>query len=81
MKTSELITVEACTQLYQDYRLNWARKGLNEFAETIHSENGEDGIVQKIFSDIGLGGKFYVEFGAWDGVHLSNTCNLREKYA
>lgn len=45
----------------------------------IHSQNGEDGIVAEINRRLGANvDKDYwcVEFGAWDGVHLSNTFAL-----
>jgi hypothetical protein len=42
----------------------------------VFSQSGEDGILQAIFETIGTRNKWCVEFGAWDGVHLSNTCNL-----
>ena len=45
----------------------------------VHSQNGEDGVVEKIVSHLGLEGGTAVEFGAWDGVHLSNTALLRER--
>jgi hypothetical protein len=38
---------------------------------------GEDGIIESIFNVIGTTNKYYVEFGGWDGVYLSNTANLR----
>lgn len=77
MITSELITLESCTALYYNYKDNWSKKGLSQYAKTIYCASGEDGIIEKIFSLIG-GGKYYVEFGAWDGCHLSNTYNLRK---
>lgn len=80
MKTSELITVASCRELYNKYRENWTRRGLNDYAFTKYCEYGEDGIVEKIFSEIGAESKYYVEFGAWDGQHLSNTLNLRENF-
>ena len=40
------------------------------------SQNGEDGIVERIFQLIGTETKTCCEFGAWDGVHLSNTRKL-----
>lgn len=80
VKTSQLITIESCLELYENYRANWARRGLNEFADTKYCEYGEDGIVEKIFQEIGTASKYYVEFGAWDGQHLSNTLNLRQNY-
>jgi hypothetical protein len=52
---------------------------LNSFAEDIHSQYGEDGILRealKRLSSKGNSDKWCVEFGAWDGVKLSNTCNL-----
>lgn len=38
---------------------------------------GEDGIIDYIFSIVPPVCKYYVEFGGWDGIHLSNTANLR----
>ena len=52
-----------------------------KFKYNKYSQNGEDGIIQellfrlkeKINKD-----PWCVEFGAWDGIHLSNTFNLVE---
>ena len=52
------------------------RKRLADFASNHHSQFGEDGIIDKIFEIIGTCSKVSVEFGAWDGFHLSNTANL-----
>lgn len=41
-----------------------------------HSQNGEDGIIAAIFERIGTNTKVCCEFGAWDGIHLSNCRNL-----
>lgn len=49
---------------------------LDQFARKVNSQFGEDGIVEKIFEIIEPKSKWCVEFGAWDGVYLSNTCNL-----
>ena len=49
---------------------------LNKYGINIKSQNGEDGILEYIFNVIGEGRKKCVEFGAWDGEHLSNTWNL-----
>lgn len=46
------------------------------FATNRYSQFGEDGIIEKIFSLIGPKSRVCVEFGAWDGFHLSNTANL-----
>lgn len=53
--------------------------GLNEFASDVYSQYGEDGILGEVFRRLpraGGGDRWCVEFGAWDGVHLSNTCRL-----
>jgi len=49
---------------------------LNEHASNIVSQNGEDGILAEIFRRIEPRSKLCVEFGAWDGKHLSNTWAL-----
>lgn len=47
-----------------------------EYKKTITSQWGEDGIIEEIFRRIGTENNICVEFGAWDGKHLSNTWNL-----
>ena len=50
-----------------------------KYAHNVYSQNGEDGIIAEIFSRIEghlNKEKWCVEFGAWDGNHLSNTFNL-----
>lgn len=46
------------------------------FEKNIQSQFGEDGVIEEIFRRIGSGNQICVEFGAWDGIHLSNTWNL-----
>ena len=45
----------------------------------IFSQNGEDGIIDSIFSQIGWTDTFFVEFGTENGSE-TNTRNLRENY-
>ena len=49
---------------------------LLKFKSNVHSQNGEDGIIQEIFRRIGTTTKTCCEFGAWDGIHLSNCRQL-----
>jgi hypothetical protein len=39
----------------------------------VFSQNGEDGVLAEIFAQVGVGGRFFVEFGVEDGVQ----CNSR----
>lgn len=50
--------------------------GLNEYAEVVTSQWGEDGIVAEIFLRLAPRHRYCVEFGAWDGKHLSNVWRL-----
>jgi len=49
---------------------------LDKHAANIKSQFGEDGIIVKILDTISPKNNFCVEFGAWDGIHLSNTWAL-----
>ena len=51
---------------------------INENEKKVYSQNGEDGIIDYIFSNIGTTNKFSVEFGVGDGFE-SNTAYLLEK--
>jgi len=44
-----------------------------------YSQNGEDGIIEKILSILKIENGFFVEFGAADGKMCSNTWNLVER--
>ncbi|MFI5251468.1 MAG: FkbM family methyltransferase [Bacteroidota bacterium] len=44
--------------------------------KNVFSQNGEDGIIEFIFSRIGAADISCCEFGAWDGIHFSNCRNL-----
>lgn len=44
----------------------------------VYSQTGEDGIIRTICQALGINRGAAVEFGAWDGIYLSNTAALRE---
>ena len=51
---------------------------LLDFKRNTYSQTGEDGIIEKILQTISKNDRWCVEFGAWDGLFLSNTRNLIE---
>ena len=56
-----------------------AELSLSFFHErNVHSQTGEDGVIAAICHALDIREGTAVEFGAWDGVHLSNTAALRE---
>lgn len=48
-------------------------KQLNEYAWNVYSQRGEDGIIARLIELLHSTPQWCVEFGAWDGKHLSNT--------
>jgi hypothetical protein len=46
---------------------------LINFRKKIYSQYGEEGIIEKILKDLSIGKGTFLEFGAGDGVTLSNT--------
>lgn len=50
---------------------------LERAASSTYSAGGEDGVLLRLFERIGTTNRYFVEFGAWDGRHESNTALLR----
>ena len=56
--------------------MTWIHE-LPDHAARVYSQGGEDGVLLRLFEQIGTASRSFVEFGAWDGLHLSNTAHLR----
>lgn len=54
---------------------------LLQFKSNVHSQGGEDGVLQKVLEILPEHDKWCVEFGAHDGIFASNTRNLIENCA
>jgi hypothetical protein len=62
--------------------LNLAQKNespeesFHAYAADLYSQVGQDGIIQEMFKRLGIYEGTFCEFGAWDGMHLSNARKL-----
>lgn len=45
----------------------------------VHSQCGEDGLLEYVLEHLPGCPRYFVEFGAWDGLHLSNCARLAEQ--
>ena len=54
----------------------WMHPAAGRYAYNIHSQNGEDGIIKKLFEILEIDHGYVCEFGACDGTYLSNTYNI-----
>lgn len=64
--------------------MNIMKPKLDTFRRNVHSQNGEDGVIKELLRRLGLSvdNSFWcVEFGAWDGMHLSNIFALVEAHS
>ncbi|MCD4668976.1 MAG: hypothetical protein K8S14_00875, partial [Actinomycetia bacterium] len=52
---------------------------LSKFKSNSYSQMGEDGVIEKILEILQKNEEWCVEFGAWDGITLSNTLKLIRK--
>ncbi len=53
-------------------------KRLIDYRKHGYSQSGEEGVLTQIFKILGIAKGACCEFGAWDGIHLSNTRALME---
>jgi hypothetical protein len=56
-----------------------SNKFYNEYNENVYSQNGEDGVIEELLKRLNITEGWVCEFGAWDGIYLSNTFNLVQK--
>src|SRR5260370_12899042 len=45
----------------------------------VHPQTGEDGIIEQLLQRAQVTSRYFVEFGAWDGRHLSNCAKLADE--
>ncbi len=54
-------------------------ESLLHFTSNVYSQRGDDGIIREVFRRLNVSRGFFIEFGAWDGIYLSNARLLYEK--
>src|SRR5262245_32205951 len=54
-------------------------ENLLQYMKNKYSQEGQDGIIERIFQVLEIERGHFVEFGAWDGIYLSNCRKLYEE--
>lgn len=49
-----------------------------KYKGNVFSQRGEDGVIEYVLRKMRITEGYFVEFGAWDGKHLSNCANLAQ---
>ena len=75
-KGSSIISTDVKASVKSRLKVLEMKKNLLDSKSNVFSQNGEDGIINALFSKIGIKFKTCCEFGAWDGVHFSNCRNI-----
>lgn len=58
--------------------MGWIKNISKQPQKIGYCQNGESNLLKYIFDNIGTTNKYFVDIGAWDGTHLSNTRLFRE---
>ena len=69
------------SRIHNDPRTGANSAWTREWHRNVTSQAGQDGVIERIFEIMPPRTKYCVEFGAWDGKHLSNTWNLINNHA
>src|ERR1700720_2838597 len=51
----------------------------HQWLRNVNSQCGEDGVIENLLRASGVNQGYFVEFGAWDGRHLSNCAKLADE--
>ncbi|OCX32685.1 MULTISPECIES: hypothetical protein [Bradyrhizobium] len=62
-----------------DVEMNLTTLPFDAWRRNVYSQCGEDGIIEQLIEMTGLSQRYFVEFGAWDGRHLSNCAKLADE--
>jgi hypothetical protein len=84
VRTNDIFNSQIWKNILEQYGGNAEKIQQNEINQHVKkimvSQNGEEGIIQYLFDKIGFTNKCCIEFGAIDGVRISNTYFLKEKH-